>query len=144
VRRDLFVSAKGPKTIFARAQPLLGSLCPRPESRWLGNSLRSNSPRREVDSVRQLSRARRREEFLSLPVTPAFVILSAMKDLPFRYETAESYTGPYKIPEKDGQRMIRPQRLARTMVYAVYCLTILKGLYCRTTHVGSYTEPDNL
>ena len=66
-----------------------------------------------------------------------------MKDLPFRYELAGSYTEPYKIPEKDGQRMVRPQRLARTMAYAVYCLTISKGLYCKTNEMGSYTEPAN-
>ena len=34
----------------------------RTESRWRGNSLRSNSPRREADSVRRLRRARRQED----------------------------------------------------------------------------------
>ena len=60
-RRGPFVSAKGPKTISARARPF-GSLRLRTESRWLGNSLRSNSPRREADSVRSLRRARRQED----------------------------------------------------------------------------------
>jgi len=69
-RRGPFVSAKGPKTILARARPLRscsetgspGSLRLRTESRWLRNSLRSNSLRREFDSVLQLRRVRRREE----------------------------------------------------------------------------------
>ena len=43
-RRDPFVLAKGPKTISARARPY-GFLRHRTESRWLRNSLRSNSPR---------------------------------------------------------------------------------------------------
>ncbi len=46
------------------------SLRHRTESRWLGNSLRSNSPRREVDSVRRLCRARRREK-MSLTLLPS-------------------------------------------------------------------------
>jgi hypothetical protein len=46
--RGPFVSAKGPKTILARSWPS-GFLRHHPESRWLGNSLRSNSPRRKVE-----------------------------------------------------------------------------------------------
>jgi len=44
--RGTFVSAKVPKTMFARARPF-GFLRLRPESRWLGNSLRSNNPHRK-------------------------------------------------------------------------------------------------
>ena len=59
-RRGTFVSAKVPQTISsARARPY-GSLRLHPESRWLRNSLRSNSLRREADSGRRLRRARRR------------------------------------------------------------------------------------
>jgi len=43
-RRDPFVSAKGPKTIFACARPC-GYLHLRPEYRWLRNSLRSDNAR---------------------------------------------------------------------------------------------------
>jgi hypothetical protein len=58
-RRGPFVSAKGPKTILACARPLRpcseasspGSLVHHPESRWLRNSLRS-------DSLRQRGRVR--------------------------------------------------------------------------------------
>ena len=54
-----------------------------------------------------------------------------------------SYTEPYKISEKDGQCVVRPKRLSPAMGYAINCLTISKGLYCKTNEVGSYTEPDN-
>ena len=47
-RRDPFVSAKGPKTIGARARPF-GCLCPSPERFGLRNSLRSDSPRPQLD-----------------------------------------------------------------------------------------------
>ena len=47
-RRGPFVSAKGPKTIGARAWPF-GCLCPGPERLGLRNSLRSNSPRPQLD-----------------------------------------------------------------------------------------------
>ncbi len=43
-RRDPFVSAKGPKTIFVCARPC-GYLHLRPEYRWLRNSLRSDNAR---------------------------------------------------------------------------------------------------
>jgi len=78
-RRVPFVSAKGTKTMFARARSLRacseagspGCLRLRTESRWLRNSLRSNSLRREADSVRKLCRAQRirRNESLSVWIT---------------------------------------------------------------------------
>ena len=61
-RRDPFVSAKGPKTIGARAWPF-GCLCPGPERLGLRNSLRSNSPRPSLQSSGLgRSLARRRHE----------------------------------------------------------------------------------
>ena len=49
LRTGSFVSAKGPKTIGARAWPF-GCLCPSPGYLGLRNSLRSDSPRPQIDS----------------------------------------------------------------------------------------------
>ena len=56
---SLLFRQKGPKPCLPVRGPA-GSLRLRTESRWLRNSLRSNSLRREVDSGLRLRRARRR------------------------------------------------------------------------------------
>jgi len=58
--------------------------------------------------------------------------LEAIGVLSIRYEPVGSYTEPYKIPDKDGQHVLKPQRLSKTLGYAVYCRTISKGLYFKT------------
>ena len=58
----LFCFGKSTQNHFRPCAASPRSLRHHPESRWLRNSLRSNSPRRAVDSGRQRSRARRRED----------------------------------------------------------------------------------
>ena len=119
--------------------------------RWLRNSLRSNSLCQKVDSVLQLRRTRRRGDVQE--TNQAFKLRDGesetyynsilIPDTKFFYELTGSYTETYKIPDNDGQRVEKPQRLSTTKGSAVYCLTISKGLYCRANEMGSYSEPDN-